>query len=195
MPQAPEMLTGMRAPQSVRLEDIRKNAANADALPTPFAAPAGVNVYVSLYRSYLIEVVNIPAYVDQGRRVPSKRIAAQFSEGVFRNDHRDLATRKLIDDALQANPYFGKFGSGPKTHFWLASEQQAALESARIADALRTLKSLPKEMVAQYAADLVQGSADDHTLPDADAAADARGTARAESVVRPIPAVSKGASA
>lgn len=186
MPQAPEMLTGMRAPQSVRLEDIRKNVTAANALPTPFAAPPGVNVYVSMYRSYLVEVVNIPAYVDQGRRVPGKRIAAQFVEGVFRNDHRDLATRKLIDEALQANPYFGKFNGGPKTHFWLASEQQAVLESARVQDALRTLKSLPKEQVVQYAAELTQGDADDHVLADADAAAESRGTARAQQMIKPI---------
>lgn len=178
MPAAPEMLTGMRAPRSVRLEDMRQNVATAaGSLPSPLAAPEGVNVYVSMYRSYLIEVVNIPAYVDQGRRVPGKRIAAQFSEGVFRNDHRDPATRKLIDDALQANPYFGTFGSGPKTHFWLAAEQQAVTEAARVRSALDTLKSLPKEMVAQYAAELTQGGADDHVLPP---------TAPPQSPIKPI---------
>lgn len=168
-PAAPEMLTGMRAPQSVRLEEARQRAADGGAaVPTPFAAPEGVSVYVSTFPGYLVEVMNIPAYVDQGRRVPGKRIAAQFSGGVYRNDHRDLATRKMIDEALQANPYFGAFGAGPKVHFWLAADQQKVVEAARVKSALSTLKSIPKDVLDKYVAELAQGDADDHN-PAADA--------------------------
>jgi hypothetical protein len=170
----------MRAPRSVRLEDMRQAAANGAALPTPFAAPEGVSVYVSSFPGYLVEVVNIPSYIDQGRRVPGKRIAAQFRDGIYRNDHRDPATRKLIDEALQQNPYFGKFGGGPQVHFWLAADQQAVVEAARVKSALTTLQSLPKDVIAKYAAELAQGDADDHIIPDAAADAKPAGT-------RPIP--------
>lgn len=181
---APDMLTGMRAPRSVRLEDMRQHAADGAALPTPFAAPEGVSVYVSTFPGYLVEVMNIPAYIDQGRRIPGKRIAAQFSGGVYRNDHRDLATRKMIDEALQANPYFGAFGAGPKVHFWLASDQRTVVEAARVRSALTTLKSIPKDVLDKYVAELAQGDADDHELPQGGTvAADMQPAAGA----RPIP--------
>lgn len=168
----PEMLEGMRAPRSVRLEDIRKSteaALNAPA-PSPYA-PAGVTVYVSPYRKYRVQITAPPRFSapdGSGRTLPSgKMYVAEFEEGVFRNNHRDAAVRTLFDEQLQSNPYFGRFGGGPKVHYWLASDQNATTEGARIQAALATLKALPKEVVDQYVADLHQGDADDHDLAPA----------------------------
>lgn len=180
---SPEIVDGMRQPRAVRLEDIRKSTEAAFASPSPAAlAPEGVTVYVSNSRSYLVEVVNVPSYVHEGRRYPAKRIAAQFENGVYRNNAKDPATRKLIDEALQGNKYFGRFGDS-SAHFWLASDQQARVESARVKSALDTLKSLPKEVVAQYVADLAQGTAEDHEVPPAPGAQPA---AAKPTSVRPI---------
>lgn len=161
---SPEVLSGMRQPRSVRLEDMRKAAATPEIAQVP-APQAGVTVYVSKFRRYLVEVVNVASYTEGGRRYPAKRIAAQFEEGVYRNNHRDPATRKLIDEALQTNPYFGEFGS--HAHFWLAAEQNAKMEAGRLKSALDTLKALPKEAVDQFVAELRQGEAEDHEVPPA----------------------------
>lgn len=167
MPAAPEVLDGMRQPRSVRLEDIRTGTETAHALPTlPALAPAGITVYISSSRRYLAEVANVRAYTDaDGVRIPAKRIAAQFEEGVYRNNHRDPAIRALVDRSLQMNPYFGKFGGGPKVHFWLASDQKATTEQAQIKGALDILRRLPPDQVMDFAASLERGDADDHTLP------------------------------
>lgn len=181
---APEVLDGQRAPRSVRLDDIRKGTASAlNALPVPQLAPEGVTVYVSSVRRYLVEVANTRAYNDaDGVRIPARRVAAQFEEGVFRNNDHDPAVRALVDRSLQMNKYFGKFGGGPMVHFWLASDQREKTETARIKGALDVLKSLPKEAIAEF---LAQGQAEDHTLPPV--AEDApRATQR---TTKPIPTV------
>lgn len=171
---SPQMIDGMRQPQSVRLEDIRKSTESAFG-SGPTYAPAGVNVYVSNARGYLVEVKNSRSFIQDGERIPGQRIAAQFVEGVFRNDHEDPAVRALIDERLQRNKYFGKFGGGPLVHFWLASDQNERTKAAGIKSALNTLKSLPPEVLAQYVADLAQGEGDDHAMtPTAPSAAEAR---------------------
>lgn len=160
----PEVLSGLRQPRTVRLEEARAAAANAPEstqVAIPASAP-GVNVYVSRFRGYLVELMNIAGYLDQGRRVPAKRVAVQFSEGIFRNDHHDPEMRTLIDRELQRNKYFGK--PGGTAHFWLAAEQNAMIEAARIKSAVDTLKGLPRDVVEQY---LAQGTAEDHALPPA----------------------------
>lgn len=161
----PTMIDGMRQPQSVRLEEARKqNAVGLDpATVAATLAPAGVNVYISHSRGYLVEVMNKRAFVHEGERVPAQRVAAQFVEGVFRNDHPDPEVRKLIDERLQRNKYFGKFGDG-KAHFWLLADMQKATKAAQVKSALDTLKTLPREQVEQYLADLKQGDAEDHDL-------------------------------
>lgn len=161
---SPQMIGGMRQPQSVRLEDMRKSTEAAFAPVTSALAPEGVTVYISSSRGYLVEVSNVPSFVHDGRRIPAKRIAAQFVEGIYRNNHRDPKTRALIDEALQTNPYFGKFNAGPQVHFWLASEQFAVVEKARVNSAFNTLKSLPRETVEQFVAELQQGDSDDHVV-------------------------------
>lgn len=159
----PQMLDGMRAPRSVRLEDIR-NQPDPTGVPADApAAPAGVTVYVSRYRRYLVEVQNVPSYTHEGRRYPAKRIAAQFDEGVYRNDERDPKKHALIDEVLQSNKYFGPFGSAT-AHFWLASDQQAKTDAKRVKSAMDTLKALPPETVKEFVAQLQQGTAEDHTL-------------------------------
>ena len=181
----PEMISGMRPPRTTRIESMAKAAEEARNTPTPATDNSDVTVYVSNSRRYLVEIASPEKLVDPltGRKTTTrKRIAAEFDEGVYRNgargtpSYRNPELRKLIDEALQANPYFGKFGS-PAAHFWLASEQQAQIESKRIESALETLKSLPKEQVEAYAAMLKQGKAEDHSFEP---------EAPAPKVIRPI---------
>lgn len=183
MPAAPEVLTGMRAPRAVRMEAMAANAAAAAELPraTPSADPA-VNVYVSRYRRYCVQITAPQSYVGlDGRKVSGgEPLVAQFEDGVFRNDHRDLAARKLIDETLRSNPYFGPFGS--IAHFWLSSDQNAQTEAARVQAALDTLRAMPKDALDAFVRELKQGDAEDHELPATPAAAEPQRAAR------PIPA-------
>lgn len=179
MRSSPEVLDGMRAPRSVRLEQMKVAAEAEETLPTAKAA-ADHTVYVSKYRRYRVQVASPQSFVDPttGRRsAAGKMIVAIFDEGVYRNKERDPKTRKMIDEVLQSNPYFGKFGS--TAHFWLASEQNAVMEETRIKSALDTLKSMPREAVEKFVADLQQGESEDHELPPP--------AVEVQSGVRPIP--------
>lgn len=179
---APDMISGMRQPRSVRLEDIRKGTDAANELPSPRHAPDGITVYVSPYRRYRVQVTAPSAYIDpaSGRKnTGGKMHVAEFEEGIFRNNDRDPKVRELFDDALQSNKYFGKFGGGPQVHFWLAKDQSEQMEAGRIRGALDTLKALPPEMVAEYMAQLTQGADEDHDLaPAAEAKPAQRPTAK-----------------
>jgi hypothetical protein len=164
---SPKVLDGMRQPRSVRLEEMRVyQDDNINQRPEPPESKPGVNVYVSTYRRYRVQVTAPHTYVDPatGRKAHAgKMLAAQFEDGVFRNDHHDPAIRKLIDEALQSNKYFGAFGTN--AHFWLSSDQRARTEARRIQAALDTLRSMPKDAVDQFVAELRQGESEDHTLP------------------------------
>jgi hypothetical protein len=144
---------------------MQASAAAQPEHPVVPVAADGVTVYVSKYRRYRVQITAPRTYTDpMGVRTSGgKMLVAMFDDGVYRNNERDPKTRKLIDELLQANPYFGKFGSN--ADFWLASEQQAQLEGAQVQSALNTLKALPRETVEQFVAELRQGDADDHTLP------------------------------
>lgn len=174
----PEVIPGLRPPRTTRMDSMAAVADAGRAIPTPaLSADPAVTVYVSATRRYRVEVAAPTQAVDPvtGRKLTTrKRITAEFEEGVYRNKHRDPTIRAIIDAELQANPYFGPFGS--TAHFWLASEQQAKAEQKRVDSALATLKSLPREQVEQYIAALKQGEAADHAL------------ASAPAPVRPIPA-------
>lgn len=165
MPGAPDVLDGMRAPRAVRLESMAQRAATGEPLPEPIM-PVGVTVYVSKYSRYRVQITAPLVTVNPITGQPlanGREIAAQFEEGVYRNTESDPEYRELIDRTLQRNKFFGKFGSG--ADYWLASEQKATLEDARIKSALATLKSLPQDVVAQFVADLQQGDLADHKLP------------------------------
>lgn len=176
---APDVLDGMRAPRSVRLEQIKAASEAASALPNPKSTP-DFNIYVSKFRRYRVQTMATRGYIDPGtgRKIEGTTISALFDEGVYRNNHRDPKVRAQIDESLQSNPYFGKFGSA--AHFWLASDQNAKMEDMRIKSALDTLKSMPREAVEKFVADLHQGSAEDHELPPPAASEPSSG-------VRPIP--------
>lgn len=162
---SPDVLDGMRAPRAVRIEDMAQRAAAGEPLPQPVAQD-GVTVYVSKYKRYRVQITAPLHTVNPltGQPIPGGReIAAQFEEGVYRNNDSDPEYRELIDRTLQRNKFFGRFGSN--SDFWLASDQKVTLENARIKSALDTLKSLPQDVVAQFVADLKQGEAADHKLP------------------------------
>lgn len=164
---APEVLTGTRAPRTVRLEQAREQT-KSETRPIP-KAEEGVSVYVARDRRYRVQITAPQSfYSPDGRRQSGgKMLVAQFEDGVFRNNHHDPKIRKLIDEELRKNPYFGEFGDS-LAHYWLASSQQEKLRKASIANAMATLKSLPKEVVAQYIGELEQGTQADHELPSGD---------------------------
>lgn len=167
-PYAPEVVSGLRQPRTVRMEELATRVPEAAQVPPVATADPSITVYVSKYRRYRVQVTAPSPALDPatGQRQSRKQIVAQFEDGVYRNAHRDPDVRKLIDTALQTNPYFGAFGS--TAHYWLASDQTARMEKARIASALDTLKSLPPEVVEAHMAALRLGKAEDHTLPPAD---------------------------
>jgi len=162
---APEVLPGLRAPRATRLDDMQAAAELAKAPPAVPVDHAAGNVYVSKYRRYRVQITAPQPYSDPltGHKQARRSIVAQFDEGVYRtSSEKDPETRAIIDQTLQSNPYFGPFGSA--AHFWLASDQQARTEAARIASALNTLKTLPKDAVDQFVAALKPGKADDHVV-------------------------------
>ena len=188
MPSQPTVLDGMRAPRSVRLEDIRNTQPDAAGDYPVAVAPAGVTVYVSKYRRYRVQITAPQSYIgpDGRKNTGGKRIEAQFDEGVYRNDAHDPKVRALIDEELQKNKYFGAFGT--MCDYWLASDQQAKTEARRIQSAMDTLKALPRDVVEQHMAQLQHGNVEDHTLPPLDATAPSAGSAVGKiSPLRPIP--------
>lgn len=159
------MLEGMRAPRSVRVDDMRAAAEAPVSTPLPVESDRPETVYVAKDRCYRVQVTAPRTYSDPAtgiRSVAGEMIVAVFAEGVYRNNDRNPEKRALIDKVLQANPYFGKFGSS--AHFWLASDQRARTADAQLTSALNTLRALPKSAVDKYVAELQLGDADDHVL-------------------------------
>lgn len=174
MPQAPQVLDGMRAPRSERMDDMRSVNANAP-LPVPQTATAAgtgdATIYVSKFRGYMVQITAPRPGLDPatGRKFSTKPIVARFEDGVYRNGapgtagYRNPNVKALVDEALQSNPYFGAFGDA-QAHFWLADDQKARMEAARIQSARDTLRSLPKEAIDEFVNSLRQGDAEDHNL-------------------------------
>lgn len=164
---APEVLTGTRAPRTVRLEEANAKAAAVAGQPAA-AVPvqAEYHTYVSRDRMYRVQITAPQSYSSPDGRKQSggKMIVALFQDNVYRNNHRDPKVRALIDEELQKNPYFGKFGD-VRAHYWLASDQNAKTDAARVASAMATLRALPKAAVDQFVAELKQSDAADHNPP------------------------------
>lgn len=164
--QDPEVLAGTRGPRSDRIDAMRQAADRAETEPVQVGPRRKEGtVYISKFRRYRVQVTSPADVVDPltGRRTRGVPVKAQFEEGVYINDAKDLAKRAEIDNFLQENPYFGKYGSGAE--FWLASDQEVTVKEAKLKSARDVLKSLPPEAVAAFMAELRQGKSEDHTLP------------------------------
>lgn len=166
----PTVLQGVRAPRAIRIEETKQADARAAGVnPGTRVVPnlAGDGKY-TVYRSHTLRYrVQITApqtiVLSDGRKQTGGRmLVAQFEDGRYINNDRNAETRKLIDEELQANKFFGEFGS--HAHFWLASDQQAKMEKVRVEAALQTLKSLPREAVDRFVGELKQGAAADHAV-------------------------------
>lgn len=164
--QSPEVLAGTRGPRTERIDSMRAASEAAETEPVQ-VGPQRRNgtVYVSKFRRYRVQVTAPADVVDPltGRKTRGVPVKAQFEDGVYVNDTKDLELRAKIDTYLQENPYFGKYGSAAE--FWLASDQESTLKAAKLKSARDTLKSLPPEAVAAFVAELQQGDAEDHVLP------------------------------
>jgi len=169
MPKAPEVMSGMRNPRSERLEKIREDTEAAYTAPSNVAQGEQETVYVSRVRRYRVQITCAPDIIDPftGQRQIGRNLAIVFEDGVYRNreDRLHPERRALIDRTLQSNPYFGKFGQAG-ADFWLASEQNDAVQANKLKAAAATLKSLPKEVLEDFlAAALTPSDATDHKLP------------------------------
>jgi len=165
---SPDMLDGLRAPRAVRLEEMQAKAALAGQPIAVDGFGATSTVYVSKYKRYRVQITAPMTSVNPmtGQPIPMGReLVAQFEDHVYRNNDAALTPdeRALIDKTLQGNRYFGQFNTN--AHFWLASEQKAAVEAAKLKSALDTMRSMPKEVVAQFVAELSQGEEVDHEMP------------------------------
>lgn len=167
MRQQPEVLDGFRGPRTDRMDKMREATDKAETEPAQLpAVKKQGTTYVSQFRRYRVQVTAPMDRIDPatGLREIGRPIVAQFEDGVYVNDHKDPKIKKLIDDQLQGNPFFGKFGDGG-AHYWLADTQQASLDRAKLEAAKATLSKLPKEVVEEFVASLKPGEEQDHKLP------------------------------
>jgi len=165
--QEPEILDGIRGPRADRIEAMRQ-AAERESEPAQVpvrAAQRDGTVYISKFRRYRVQVTSPADIIDPltGRKTRGVPVCAKFDEGVWVNDAKDLKLRAQIDEFLQQNPYFGRYGTNAE--FWLASEQEAAIKSAKLRQARDTLRSLPPEAVAAFMQEIRQGKDEDRELP------------------------------
>lgn len=169
--QKPEVIAGMREPRSTRLEAMQEVEARdpeqVQVQPVADEKKLG-KLYLSKFPSYRVTITS-PGDVTHpvtGQKTIQKGITALFQNGQYRNNAKDKATRKLIDDTLQRNSRFGKPGKD-NPDFWLASDQEKAIAERRLAEAKTTFASLSKEVKAEVLAEFEQGSKADHSLPAA----------------------------
>lgn len=138
---APEVLTGQRPTGAQRMDLIRAAAARqergAELTQAPFAAE-GTTLYQSRIRRYRVQITAPGDVTDRytGRVEKGKPIAAQFDDFYYVNAARDPEVRKLIDQALQENYYFGL-----TSDFWLASEKTQQIVKASIDSAVHAIRS------------------------------------------------------
>lgn len=156
MAKVPEMITGPRQPRSTRKESM---VASTDA-PVPMRPKQDGTHYVSAYRNYRIQLTSPSDQLDaSGRIIRGKNLVAQFREWQYINNSPDLEVRAQIDMYMQSNPRFGL-----ALDFWTAEEQERLAQEKRLTDARRTLRSLPKETVLEFLAEL-EGAPADHEMP------------------------------
>jgi len=162
---APKVLDGTRGPRATRFEDMRSRSEVAfDATPAVMPKVDGT-VYLSAFPGYMVQVTAPADLTDPitGRKTLGRPTKALFVEGRYVNNARDPKLRAHIDEVLQGNSRFGKPGAG--ADYWLAEDAIRMTRAASKASALATLRSMPKETVEQFIAELRQGDATDAVMP------------------------------
>lgn len=168
--QAPKVLDGARGPRSDRIDDMRaQSEAVYDTAVTTLPKVDGT-VYLSPFPSYCVQITAPADVVDPatGIKTRGRPTKAQFSEGRYVNNARDLKLRAFIDERLQENSRFGRPGSG--ADYWLAVDAMRMTQAAAKANATATLRQLAKQNPAelkQLIAELQQGEDADVTMPQA----------------------------
>lgn len=162
---APKVLDGARGPRADRFDDMRAQSEAAfDATPSEAPKVDGT-VYLSAYPGYMVQISAPADIVDPltGRKTIGRPVVARFVEGRYVNNARDKKLRAYIDEEMQRKTRFGKPGSG--ADYWLADDAIRMAQAAAKAGALATLRSLPREAVNEFLAELKQGDATDVTMP------------------------------
>jgi len=163
----PKVLDGSRGPRADRMDDMRAQSEVAfDATPAEAPKVDGT-VYLSMFPAYCVQVTAPADLTDPvtGRKTIGRPTRAMFQEGRYVNNARDPKVRKHIDEVLQSNSRFGRPGSG--ADYWLAADAVRMAQAAAKAGALVTLRSMPREAVEQFIAELKQGDASDVVMPAA----------------------------
>lgn len=159
----PDVLTGLRAPQTVRLEEAAAREFKAAQEPTVRAVPdLGFTVYESEFARLRVQITSPQTVRDlEGRETRKPPLVAQFEQGRFINRHPDEKTRAYIDRTLQAHPRFGL-----DRMFWLANDAAKRDRKRSAERAMNLLKSLPKELVQQVVVELQESGELDLKLPE-----------------------------
>lgn len=173
---SPKVFTDMREPLSVQMESMSLTPTGPrvpNLLPT---ADDGRTVYMSTSARYRVQITAPKSFMglDGIKTSGGQMLYAQFEDGRYKNHGRDAEEIALIDRQLQRNKYFGKFGGGPLVHYWLANDQREKTEKARKENAIKTLKTMPREELEQALSELKAGEAVDHELPPPKEASQAR---------------------
>jgi len=160
--ETPVMIEGMRGPADARKRyEAEFKAKYIPIQPDDYITPEQGTVYQSRHRRYRIQVTTVPdtKYADTGRLVPGKSIVAKFDEYFWVNREVDPEKRKMIDDALQSNPWFGS-----NKDFWLAAEKRKTDDAARIESAKESFKRNPEALKALI--DELRAGGEDFSLPE-----------------------------
>jgi hypothetical protein len=164
---APKIVDGTRGPRSDRLDEMRAQSEQEfDATPAEMPKVDGT-VYLSAYPAYCVQITAPADLTDPvtGRKTIGRPMKAMFANGRYVNNARDKKVRAHIDEVLQSNSRFGRPGSG--TDYWLAEQAIRMAQAAAKASALTLLKSMPREDVERFVAELQQGDASDVVMPAA----------------------------
>lgn len=167
---APKMIEGTRGPRADYMDEIRARADEAQDTAHGMTEVPKVDgtVYLSAYPAYCVQIT-APADVTDpltGRKTIGRPVKALFAEGRYVNNARDPKVRKHIDEVMQSNSRFGRPGTG--ADYWLAADAVRAVEAAKKASALKTLRDIAKqspEELTKFLSELQQGDQTDIAMP------------------------------
>lgn len=171
----PVVMDGTRGPRADTIDAIRARADEVDDIAQGLTAVPKVDgtVYLSAFPRYCVQITAPADITDPitGRKTIGRPVKAQFDEGRYVNNAKDLKLRAHIDQVLQQNTRYGLPGRG--ADFWLAEAAIRMTKAAAKASAKATLRELAKsnpDELKNLIAELTQGDATDVVMPAAPAA-------------------------
>jgi hypothetical protein len=164
MPKPPEVLTGLRDPQDVRMDRAKEREASGAQAPSkmPVLADPSLTVYESQFSRYRVQITSPDESKDPttGHITRNKPLVAQFENGRWVNQFKNPEHRKLADLFLQGNDFFGMEG-----HFWLKKDADTRDIAISKDNTRRTLAALPKAEVQELLREMRESGELDLDLP------------------------------